>query len=307
MPTILNNYERYQREVLRRSPRTIRNYAPVVGEFLQAVAPDADASQLVKVDRGAVREYLRRPKLSGRLPTAAIWNLRLSAIRSLFEYLVDTDTLAVNPALRIERQKVFSRERVPLSFDELIRLVNASRQHSHSAYRARNTAVLLTLVHTALRVAELVSLDMRQVDAEHQVLADVRVKGGKSLAIVLNDVAAEALNLYMADRTRLHPSAETSALFLSDRGERLSIRSVQDMVSRFSSLAGIQTPVTPHVLRHSAATRLAELGTPLRVVQEICGHASVTTTERYVHVQSGEKRKAMDALAQRWRERAGPN
>lgn len=145
---------------------------------------------------------------------------------------------------------------------------------------------------------------------DHYLLLDVRAKGGKLLAVAFNDVVAEALEQYLAERPRLHPATDEPALFVSDRGNRLSIRTVQELVKRFGKLATIRTPVTPHVLRHSSATRLAELGTPLRVVQEICGHASVTTTERYVHVNGNERRRAIDALAVRWREqtrvRAGP-
>ena len=310
MLNVISEFESYQREVWRRSPRTIGNYLPVVRDFIGVVTPTGTQEAFRQVDKSLVRAYLRRPGPSGNPPTAPLWNMRLSAIRSLFSYLVETEIVLVNVALQLDRQKVHSTERIPLSFDELHRLVDSVRQKSESSYRSRNMAIVLTLIHTALRVAEVVSLDIAQVDFDHYALLDVRAKGGKRLSVAINDVVAEALQNYLVDRSQLHPAPGETALFLSDRGTRLSIRTVQEFVKRFGGLADIRTPVTPHVLRHSSATRLAELGTPLRVVQEICGHASVTTTERYVHVNGNERRRAIDALAAHWRKhadaRAGP-
>lgn len=310
MSNIINEYESFQREVRRRSPRTLRNYMPVVREFVGVVTPNGIATAFQQLGKADLREFLLRPGPRGNPATPPLWNLRLAAVRSFLGYLFENEQVPSNVALKIDRQKVHSKERIPLSFDELLRLADAVAAHSEPAYRLRNVAIVLTLIHTALRVAEVVSLDLRQVDFEHYALHDVRAKGGKWLAVALNDVVVEALETYLADRQNLHPASGESALFLSDRGTRLSIRAVQELVKRFGELAHICTPVSPHVLRHSSATRLAELGTPLRVVQEICGHASVTTTERYVHVNSGERRRAIDALAARWKQhgdaRAGP-
>ncbi len=305
MDQLITEYQSYQREVRRRSPRTIGNYLPVVREFIGVVAPNGDTDALRRVDKATVREFLRRPTPTGNPAAPPLWNMRLAAVRSLLSYLVETEVLTLNVALKLDRQKVHSHERIPLSFDELLRLVDAAAEHSDPTYLCRNVAILLTLIHTALRVAEVVSLDLRQVDFDHHFLHDVRAKGGKSLAVAINDVVAEAMQNYLADRERLHPAGDELALFVSDRGTRLSIRSVQELVKRFGKLANISVPVTPHVLRHSSATRLAELGTPLRVVQEICGHASVVTTERYVHVNGNERRRAIDALAATWKQRCG--
>ena len=310
MSNILNEYESYQREVRRRSPRTIGNYMPVLREFVVAIAQSGEAAALQRVDKSEVRAFLLQPGPSGNPPSAPLWNMRLAAIRSLFSYLVEMDVVPVNVALRLDRQKVHSKERIPLQFEELLRLVDTTGAHSEAGYRSRNVAIVLILIHTALRVAEVVSLNAQQVDFDHSLLLDVRAKGGKLLPVAINDVVVEALQQYLSDREQLHPALDEPALFLSDRGTRLSIRTVQEFVSRFGRLANVSTPVTPHVLRHSAATRLAEIGTPLRVVQEICGHASVTTTERYVHVNGTERRRAVDALATHWRKhalaRAGP-
>ena len=210
----------------------------------------------------------------------------------------------MNPALKIERQRVFPKEPVPLSFDEMLRLVEAVEGHCSSVYKHRNVAILQVLFHCALRVAEVVSLDLLQLDFDNYVFLDVRRKGGKILAAAFNDVVAEALENYLKVRGEHLPEEDEPALFLSDRKKRLSTRAVQAMVKKYADLAGISRTVSPHLLRHSSATQLMEVGTPLRVVQEICGHSSVETTQRYVHVNNGQRKRAVNALGQEWREQS---
>lgn len=207
----------------------------------------------------------------------------------------------MNPAMTLERQRVIPKEPVPLSFDEMLRLVEAVEGHCSTVYKHRNVAILQVLFHCALRVAEVVSLDLSQLDFDNYVFLDVRRKGGKLLAAAFNDVVAEALQRYLRVRREHSPEGDDPALFLSDRKKRLGVRAVQAMVKKYADLAGISRTVSPHLLRHSSATQLMEVGTPLRVVQEICGHASVETTQRYVHVNNGQRKQAVDALGREWR------
>ena len=180
--------------------------------------------------------------------------------------------------------------------------VNYVMDRTRTKLKSRNVAMTLTLMHSALRVAELVSLDLDQLDLKNYVAYDVRAKGNKTLAVVLNDVVAEALETYCVDRKSL-AVAGAHALFVSSSGTRISVRTVQQFVRRYGELAGIKRRVTPHLLRHTSATRLAETGAPLRVIQEICGHSSVSTTQRYVHVSKQQRRDAVKALGTEWRGR----
>lgn len=303
---ILHEYEAFQREVLRRQPRTIENYLPEVADFVRFLGcrvrtVDAVAAKLASVDQATLLSFLRRPTLgkTGKVGPVA-WNMRLAAVRSLYAFLVRIEKLTANPALRIERQRTFEIPKTPLSLDEMIRLVDAVRQASPSPYRERNVALVELLIHTALRVHEVIALDVDQVDFEHYLLLSVSRKGGKVLAATINDVVVVALQEYLAVRADLGPNDEERALFVSERGSRFSVRSVQDLVREAGVAAGISVPVTPHVLRHSSATQLAALGTPLRVVQDICGHANITTTTRYVHAASEDRKRAVDALAAAW-------
>lgn len=301
----IQEFSEYLRQERMRSPRTVARYKEVLRDFARFLAglPDAQAASTDAVGKDTLSVFLRRTG-DQQEPSRTSWNSRLAALRAFYGFRVKKGRLAMNPAMAIERLKVHSREPVPLSLDEMLRLVDAIEWNSADAYRARNLALVQVLYHCALRIAEVVSLNVDQVDLENRLFLDVRRKGDKHLAAAFNDVVAEALAKYLGERSKLlPPGQDETALFLSDRRRRLSIRTVQEMVGRYSELAEISRSVSPHLLRHSSATQLVDLGTPLRVVQEICGHASVTTTERYVHVNNGQRRLAVDKLGVEWRRR----
>jgi len=269
--------------------------------FLDARTPQVGCES---VDKTLIIEYLRQRANRGVTRSRSVWNTHLSALRAFYGYLFREEVIMDNPALRVERMKPFFREPTPLSLDEAVRLTEAVEEHAQPPYRARNEAIVQVLFHCALRVAELVSLDLAQVDFDNYVFVGVRTKGGKHLSVAFNDVVAEALGKYLTCRQEIVGASDIGALFLSDRRTRISIRAVQDLVRRYAELAGISRRVSPHLLRHSSATQLVEIGTPLSVVQEMCGHASVTTTQRYVHVSGGQRRHAVDALGAEWRRHA---
>lgn len=304
---LLKEYEAHQREVLARSERTVQAYVADVADFLRfAKCGNSDAAsaapRLRQLDAQTLLAFMRRPTTAQRSPGAVTWNARLAAVRSLYAYLCKIDLLESNPAMKIDRQKTFERPTVPLSLAELIALVESARTNSAPKYAARNVALFQILIHSALRVNEVVALDLDQVDMENYLFRAVRRKGGKSLAASVNDVVVEALGNYLATRAKLEPAASERALFVSERGTRLSVRAVQELVRAHGEAAGIKQRVYPHLLRHSSATAFASLGTPLRVVQEICGHASVQTTTRYVHAGGEDRRRAVEAMSRAWKE-----
>lgn len=294
---LCRDFRRHLVEVRHFSPRTVAAYTSLAAALL---AHAGDASVLAALDRPGVVAFIRLDR--GRPTSKVGWNLRLSGVRAVFRWLVEEGRIARNPTDGIERQHVVQAEPQPLSLAEMVALVSAVETHSRSVYRRRNVALFQVFMHTALRVAEVVSLDLSQVDLPEHLLRGVRRKRGKIFAAVCNDVVAATLEEYLVDRPRLARRPDEQALFLSDRGGRLSVRSVQQLVGRYAKIAGIRRPVTPHLLRHSSATVLASLGTPLRVVQEICGHSSVTTTQRYVHVGERDRFDAADRLGRAFRD-----
>ena len=152
-------------------------------------------------------------------------------------------------------------------------------------------------------MSELVSLDLAQVDLQGHIFADVRTKGDNELSLAFNDLVCEALETYIDDRRGVVLNEDEPALFISIRGSRLSLRGVEEMVDSVALRAGIGRKVTPHGLRHSSLTAMAELGTDIYTLQAQAGHADITTTSRYIHLGAGKQRAAVDEMDRAWRER----
>lgn len=296
MPNLLDAYGQHLRIERRRGALTVARYKRIAGEFAKHLASNPDTARLGAhaLTRLHCLDYLRTPRRAAAEPSRSVWNQRLAALRSLFRYLLDRELVAKDPTHGIERHRIPTREVVPLTLDEFLDLLEAS-ERTGPRFRGRNAAILQVLFNTALRVRELISLDVAQLDWNAHVLRDVPTKGAKWLSAKFNDPVGASLVRYLPDRAERHPGAG-GALFLSSRGTRLSVRAVEALVSSLGKAAGIGRPVTPHLFRHSCATELVELGAGLRVVQQICGHASQATTEHYVHARRGADREAIDAL-----------
>lgn len=301
MPQLVADFAAYLRQERMRGTGTIKRYTGIVEEFalfLDNLTKDNIGLGLETVDKHHLIQFLRRNDEAE--PSRALWNIRLAALRAFYDYLYKVGIVMTNPAMRIDRLKTNPRQPVPLSLDELLAVIDAIEQEA-GLYRSRNTAIIQVFFHCALRVAELVSLNMDQVDFQNYLFTNIRTKGGKWISLPFNDLVAACLEQYLRQRK---PVEGQTALFLSNRGQRLSIRAVEELVKTYAMKAGISRPVGPHLLRHSGATELADLGTPLHVVQEICGHASVTTTQHYVHAKGNARRKAIDALGKEVSKRA---
>lgn len=304
MATHLDEYVSYLRQEKMLSPKTINRYQQVIADFVAWAGGDDEPFAPEQGTRDRLRRFLTR-NAAGEEPSRATWNTRLAALRSYYDYLFKDERVDLNPALRIERHRIVAPDRLPLSLEEMVRLVEAMEKASDT-YRSRNVALVQVLIHSALRVHELVSLNVDQVDFDNHLFLDVVRKGNKRLVIPFNAVVAEALTRYSTERTKLHADADEPALFVSDRGGRISVRRVQVLVRAAGRTAGLSRVITPHLLRHSASTELASMGVPLSVLQGILGHASVRTTERYVHIRDRQRSEAVNAFGERWqRFRAG--
>ncbi len=292
--SFLAEFSRYLTSVEMRAPRTATIYCSFAAQFVAHVGSPT-ACGVAKL--AEIVGFLARQQGSDVQQLRAGWNLRLSAVRAVYRFFLSTGAVAADPSAKLRRQRFDAIEPEPLSLSEMVRLVEAAQSHGRRSARVRNVALLQIFLHTGLRVAEVVGLNVDQVDTANYVLHGVRRKGGKVMGVALNDVAVSALEAYLSDREP-HPVGNASGpLFLSDRGTQIAVRTVQQLVTRCAKQAGIVRRVTPHLLRHSSATQLVATGAPLRVVQEICGHASVTTTERYVHIAGRDRADAVARLS----------
>jgi len=273
----LARFESYLLQEKRRSPQTVRAYATDVRQLLEHL--EARGTPLGSLTVPALRGFL-----VARGEDAATSRARkLSALRTFLNYLRRTGHVSENPAADLLSPKLPKSLPKALPEGEMSRLVDAPGAKHILGLRDR--AMLELLYGCGLRVAELCALDLASYDAGAR---EVRVfgKGSKERVSPLGAQAQRALDDYLARRGELGAKAKlpTDALFLNQRGARLTSRTVARHLQKYAGAAGIARHVTPHALRHSFATHLLNAGADLRAIQELLGHASISTTQRYTAV-----------------------
>ena len=284
-----------------RMPTTVKRYIRVLEDFIAflTASPETSELPLEEVGKRHLRHFLRDYAQRGGHTSRSTWNLGLAALRSFYGFLFEEEVIDLNPAMRVRRRKFKrGREPLPLSLDEFLTLTEDAMERGREWIRARNIAIAAVFFHGGLRATELVSLNQEQVDFANGLLRNFRIKGDSWLSADLNEEVAVALNRYLRERHRFGAPADERALFLSERGQRMSVRAVQEMVKVYAKRAGINRPVGPHLLRHSFATVLADDGVPVPVIQAKLGHKQITTTYHYLHVRDPAKRKASARLGQ---------
>lgn len=218
---------------------------------------------------------------------------KLSSLRSLMKYLVKTGVLSDNPADGVLTPK--QEKPVPsyLTVDDIFRLLDSIT--ADTLIGMRNRAIFELLYSTGIRVSELVGLNLRDIDVQHQVVR-VLGKGNKERIVPMGNKATEALRRYREklDQEPGPPPDEDGPVFLNKNRGRLSARSVRRILDNIIRACGVTTPVSPHGVRHTFATHLLDAGADLREVQELLGHKSLSTTQRYTHVTIDKLMKVYD-------------
>ena len=214
---------------------------------------------------------------------------RLSAVRAFYNYLLREAALANNPALGILAPKSGRRLPATLDVDQMARLLDIK---AVDGLACRDRALLELCYSSGLRLAELVGLDVRDIDLSD---ATVRItgKGNKVRVVPVGRYARSALRDWLKERIK-YTSEDEPAMFVGRYGKRLSARAVQLRVREWSQRQGMDTPVHPHQLRHSFASHLLESSGDLRAVQELLGHADISTTQIYTHLDFQHLAKVYD-------------
>jgi integrase/recombinase XerC len=263
---------------------TVRNYSRDIGEFLSFIQQRGVISTEAAT-RELVREYL--VWLSQRGIVRASIARKLSALRTFYRYLKQEGRVENNPMSLISSPK--KERRLPnfLSNEEMGRLVETPDTATPQGMRDR--AILEMLYAAGTRVSELAGLDMEEVNLP---LREIRVwgKGGKERVVLLGAPAVRALEEYLL-HGRPGTASKSPALFVNHCGKRLTVRQVQRLVKGYALKAGLEKRVHPHLVRHTFATHLLDGGADLRVVQELLGHTSLTSTQVYTHVSQAHARK----------------
>ena len=279
------------------SPNTVRGYGSDLAqfaEFLEArpadaagggrAAGDPDAGG---VDTGVLRAYLGSLHERGLSSTTVA--RKLAALRSFYRYLARSGAVDQDPTRALKAPRAPGRLPTRMEMEEVEALLHAP--DPQAALGSRDLAILELLYGAGLRVSELVSLDLADVNTSHRILR-VLGKGGKERVVPFGEVAADALLPWLRFRAQIQGDhGDNEAVFLNSRGGRLSDRSVRNVVRRYLGEAGLVRlagAVSPHTLRHAFATHLLDRGADLRSIQELLGHASLATTQKYTHVSTAK-------------------
>jgi integrase/recombinase XerD len=269
------------------SPRTVEAYRRDLLQF-DAWLGTRNVG-LDGVERATLRSYLgtrRDGGLSARSSARA-----LSALRSFFRFLVNNEILAADPTANLRSPSLWRTVPHALSSDEIEALLEAPDSNTDLGIRDR--AMLETLYATGLRVSELVGLTVDRVRLDPGFVRVIG-KGRKERLVPLGDSAVSRLDDYLQNARPELNRQRLSELFLNHRGGPLTRQGFWKILRGHAVRAGIGSPVSPHVVRHSFATHLVENGADLRAVQMMLGHASLTTTEIYTHVARERLRRLYD-------------
>lgn len=270
----------YSVHTLRSYESDLRQFVAFMGERIaQTKAPNATPLVPAQVDHLDVRAYLA--SLYRRNAKSSVAR-KLSALRSFFSYLVRQGELKHNPAEMVTAPKMGKAIPEFLPVDEAFQLMYGP--DTTGVLGCRDRAILEVLYSCGLRVSELTALDLESIDLDLSI-ARVMGKGGKERVVPIGGKAIKALSNYLERRGELVVGREEhGALFLNNRGGRLSSRSVSRLLKKHMQRCNLGRPMSPHGLRHSFATHLLDAGADLRAVQELLGHVSLSTTQRYTHL-----------------------
>jgi integrase/recombinase XerC len=296
----------YLRNARNASPHTLRNYQGDLHQFLAYLSPPGTKPPaLEKIDHRLIREFLAHLH-DQHLEKASVAR-KLAALRSFFKFCIREGLVRQNPARLVATPKlpkrvpsVLTAEEINNFLDSLARIEPAAaasaedRRHRRPGadedesrlLLRRDRAILELLYASGLRVSELVGLDLADVDRAEQLLR-VRGKGRKERLVPFGSKADAALSAYWPVRNELlrkaRFSGDAAAVFLNYAGRRLTTRSVGRIVKKYVRLANINWDLHPHSLRHAFATHLLADGADLRAIQELLGHVSLSTTQKYTH------------------------
>jgi integrase/recombinase XerC len=287
MQEVFSRYINYLQAERNASPYTVRNYTTGLVNFRDFLKNEQVGS-LDEVNKNIMRDYMYHLMEHGFAKTSIA--CKLSAIRSFYRYLVREGIIAANPVANTSSPKIDRRLPSFLTQEEIVRIIEAPDLSTPPGQRDR--AFLELLYASGLRVSELAKLTLEQVNFDTR---EVRVlgKGAKERITLMGEPAAKALVTYIEQgRPKLLKKRKNNnAVFLNRSGGRLTARSVENILQRYAEKVGISRRVHPHMVRHTFATHLLDGGADLRVVQELLGHASLSSTQIYTHVSKSQAKK----------------
>ena len=271
------------------SAHTVRAYESDLSQLVAVTAASAGVKpnelQPGHLDRAAIRRFLAELHKAGQSRATAA--RKLAAARTFLRYLRREELIDGDPGALVAAPKREVRMPAHLSETEMEALLAAASGDSPLGRRDR--AILELFYASGLRVSELAGLGLEDIDLSRKMVR-VLGKGRKERFVPFNTSTARALRAYLERRPAGPPASgrRADALFVNHRGGRLTVRSIDRIVRRYVAATSARTGISPHALRHSFATHLLQRGADLRVIQELLGHARLSTTQRYTHVNAAQ-------------------
>ncbi len=285
--SLIDGYLRHLSTERRLSPHTSSNYA----RDLRALAEYAERTQIdgwKSMDSQHVRVFAAKSHAAGLDPRSV--QRRLSAVRGFFNYLLRERVVTSNPAVDVRAPKAAKRLPGTLDVDQISRLLEIPPEN---ALAIRDKAIMELFYSSGLRLDELVNLDTSQLDLPDRTVRVIG-KGRKTRILPVGRKAEAALRAWLQERVALARPDET-AVFVGKTGTRLKHRAIQMRIGYWARRQGLPAHVHPHLFRHSFATHLLESSKDLRGVQELLGHADISTTQVYTHLDFAHLARTYDA------------
>jgi integrase/recombinase XerC len=284
--TPLQQFEDYLQHEKRYSEHTLSGYKTDLAQFSEWLATKGD-EDIVEADSLSIRNWiagLHRQGIGGKT-----LQRKLSSLRSFYQFLVRRHLLKNNPAVDIRAPKSARTLPKTLDADTLTQLLEIK---SDDILAVRDKAMMELFYSSGLRLSELVDLDLMSIDLQESSLRAIG-KGNKTRILPIGRKAVEALNAWVHRRVEM-ASVDEQAVFVSKRGTRISVRSVQQRLDYWRKKQGLEQHIHPHKLRHSFASHILESSGDLRAVQELLGHADISTTQIYTHLDFQHLAKVYD-------------
>ncbi len=295
MKRLIDGFSTYLQHEKAVSPHTYKNYLVDLQQFYSFIkekypkVADDGERRITDVDASIIREYVSRMYDSWSPSSMA---RKLASLRTFFNYCMRQGFIESNPAKEVATPKIPKRVPKFLTVDEVFALLTAAE--GNDVLEARDRAIMELLYASGLRVSELVGLNLADVDLKSQTVR-VMGKGRKERIVPMGEKACVALSSYLEKRSLLlGKGAGEGGFFLNRHGGRLTARSIERLLNKYIRRSGLQKTVTPHVLRHTFATHLLGAGADMRGIQELLGHSSLSTTQKYTHVGLGKLMEAYD-------------
>jgi integrase/recombinase XerC len=289
-------FARQLRDEQRVSPHTLRNYLSDLeqfGAFLRNLFPGGLPPE--KVDLMTLRAYLGH--LHQRGLSRATVGRKLAALRSLLRFLHREGRIAANPARTLFTPRQVKKVPRVLTEEEAVQIVEEPRAKAPrrtALAMLRDRAMLELLYATGMRASELAGLDLERLHLAERIVR-VLGKGRKERIVPFGEPAAKALEAYLAARRETGGLPGSGPVFVNPKGARLTTRTLQRVMGRAVLEAPLEKDASPHTLRHSFATHLLARGADLRAIQELLGHASLSTTQKYTHVATAQLKALYDS------------